>query len=343
MKRQGSALIYVIVVIFSITSVVLMSARIASSTEQGFNNHLEAAQFKTQSDGAIAEAIADAHKGTLAVGNRTTAYSNRSVSTRVTAHPSMSRAYQLEVTGTTEGRTYQATRTIGNRTKPHPLYYGMWSALDHNDNRNSTTIEGSLYVGGTATFEGNLVVSEDALIRGSWTMSSPAVIGHTLTGVRTQVATAVSSAAYLAAGTSLASGTVGDINFGAADATGYPLQTRVGNYTLSGGVISGRGTIYVSGTLTIDGNYNYADAQSRVLFIVGGRVRVQSNVTSIVGSYFATGRATLNSPTLSVLRGNICTADRVDRSGTVNLVQDMAFLDSAAECLKHRVPGIWTP
>lgn len=74
MKRRGSALAYVIIVVFSITSVIIVSARLASATDQAYSNQYARARFDSMADGVVAQAISDCYRGTIATGNRTTNY-----------------------------------------------------------------------------------------------------------------------------------------------------------------------------------------------------------------------------------------------------------------------------
>lgn len=342
MGRRGSALSYVIVMVFAITSVVIASTRVSSQTESEFNGRYNEARFKSLADGAVAEAIADAHKGTLATGSRSTTISGVTLSTRVTQNSRFDQAFDLEVSALIGDRTYKVTQTIGKR-RPNPVFYAVWSGGDHLDNTFSTTVNGSIYVGGAATFTGVTAVENDMLTRNTPSLAANTVGGHLISGARAQTIVTVPATLYPPLGTEIPASRVANLTFSGLDSAGlYPVQFRNGNLNLSGGTLSGKGTVYVSGNLIIEGNLNYATADSRVLFIIGGNLRVQNTVASMVGSYFAIGRNNLLPTNLAVLRGNLIAGDRIERSGTLNVTQDNGLL-SRDEAMKHRVPGIWTP
>lgn len=65
------------------------------------------------------------------------------------------------------------------------------------------------------------------------------------------------------------------------------LYESTGDITLTGGTISGVGTLLINGNLTINGNYSYADANASAGFIVLGNITINGAVTRGVGSYYA--------------------------------------------------------
>lgn len=341
MHRRASALVYVIIVVFSITSVVIVTAKLASSSDSTYSQSYADAQFKAMVDGAVAEAKADAYKGTLATGSRTSTFTSRNASVTVSKPATLSRSFQLDVSASINGREYRATKIIGNRATPHPTFYGLWTTSNYTDSTLATALNGSAYFLGDCALSGAWTVSDDLLVKGASTLNvGSAVTGHFLTGVRTQAMPTAVAANYTSVGTSVGN-SLTDVTFGAESGGFYPVFAKgAGNMTLGGGTMTGKGTLYVAGNLTVNGNYNYANADSRAVIIVGGRMTVAAGVTQLAGTFYVLGRIDMTGTTLTIPRGNLCTGNVLSRTPTaLNVTQDRTFLDSADECRKHRLPG----
>lgn len=340
MKRRGSAMVFVIIVVFSITSVVLVAAKLSSASETEYVNNLQDAQFDAMADGSLSQLKADAYKNAVSVGTRSNTFDKGTVTTAVAAHPTLPRAYLLTMTGRIGDRDFRRVKVVGNRVRPNPSFYGLWVGGTYSDSALATRVDGSAYFAANATISGPWTVTKDYLNGGAATLNVGTTVGgHYLTGVRAQTMTP-SSAANYTGGTSLGN-TATNLTFGPESGGYYAIFNKgTGNLTLSGGTISGKGTVYVAGNLTISGNYNYADANSRVVFIVKGRLTVNATATQIVGTYLVENRIDLSGVTLTVPRGNLCTSGTINRLlCALDITQDMAFLDSQAECTKHKIPG----
>lgn len=339
MKRRGSAMVFVIIVVFSITSVVLVAAKLSSASETEYVNNLQDAQFDAMADGSLSQLKADAYKNAVSVGTRSNTFDKGTVTTAVAAHPTLPRAYLLTMTGRIGDRDFRRVKVVGNRVRPNPSFYGLWVAGIYSDSTLATRVDGSAYFAANATISGPWTVTKDYLNGGAATLNvGTTVSGHYLTGVRAQTMTTSVATNYT--GTALGN-SMADLTFGPESGGFYPVSTKAaGNLTLSGGTISGKGTVFVAGNLTINGNYNYADTNSRVVFIVKGRLTVGATATQIVGTYLVESRIDLSGVTLTVPRGNLCTAGTINRTlCALDITQDMAFLDSQAECTKHKIPG----
>lgn len=339
-RRRGSALVFVVIVVFSITSVVLVTAKLSSASATEYTNRLQEAQFKSMSDGVVAQVKSDSYLNTITTGTRNTAYDRGSVTTTVAQHPTLPRAYLLNIVSQIGDRTFAETKVIGNRAKPNPTYYGLWVGAAYSDSALNTNVTGSAYFASMSTLSGAWTVSNDFLTGGTATLSLGSTVGgHYLTAVRAQTMP-ISTAANYAGGTALGN-TATNLTFGAESGGFYPVFSKgTGNLTLSGGTISGRGTVFVAGNLNINGNYNYADASSRVVFIVKGRITFGTLVTQAAGTYLAETQMSLSGVSLTVPRGNLCTNGAFNRLlCAVNVTQDTAFLDSPGEAAKHRLPG----
>jgi hypothetical protein len=342
MKQRGSALVYVIIVVFAITSIVIMSARMSSASESEFQNNYLKAKFDTMASGVVAQASSDCYKGTMTLASRTTNYADTTLTTTVTKNASMPRAYDMAITGRVGDRDFRVVKTMGNRVKPNPAFYGIWVAKDYSDSALATNVTGSAYFTGSALLSGVWNVSDDLLVRGSSTLSLGTTVGGSyLTGVRQQTMTVWDSANYTPLGTQFSSNNTAGITFAAPDAAGkYNIQYRTNNFTMNGGTISGKGTLVFDGNLTVNGNYAYADANSRAVILVKGNLVINTLVTHVVGTYLVQGNISLNGVTLTVDRGNLCCINAFNRllcAVTVN--QETAFVNSQDECTNHRLPG----
>jgi hypothetical protein len=342
MKRRGSALVYVIIMVFAITSVVLVSAKMSSASEREFRNTLEDAQFKSMADGAVAETIAECYKETMSTGNRVTTFTTASLTTNARQHSTLARAYELEITGTVGDRQFSTTRTIGKRQRPHPAYYGLWVNSDYSDSLLATVVNGSVYMAGNATLSGPWTVTDDFLVRGTSAISVGSSVGGTyMSGVRVQTMPTFTYATYSPEATAISANNQSNFVFSGLDAQAkYPMLGRSNNFTMNGGTISGKGTVVVGGNLSVNGNYNYADTNSRAVILVVGNLVIGAATTQLAGTYIVLGRVTINSVNLNVVRGNICTGQNLARlTAALTITQDDVFVENSNERILHRLPG----
>lgn len=344
MKRRGSALVYVIIVVFSITSVVVVSAKLSSASENEFQTAYREAQFKTMSDGVVAETVSDSYRQVASIGNKNTTFTLGNLTTNVAEHPTMKRAYVLNISGTLADRSYATKRVIGKRERAHPAYYGLWVNSNYSDSLLGTTVNGSAYFAGSALLSGVWNITEDFLVRGSSTISLGTTVGGSyLTGVRAQTMPTFAAGTYSPQSTTIATNTQADITFAGLDAQGkYPSRVRTGNFSLSGGTLSGKGTVVVDGNLNVNGNYNYSSADSRVVFLVTGNMNINLLCSQLAGTYIVLGRISVSSLAVDVTRGNICTNGQLQRlTAALTITQDDTFLEQHDERVKHRLPGFF--
>lgn len=344
MKRRGSALVYVIIVVFSITSVVLIGAKMSSASERSFQNAYREAQFKTMADGAVSETISMAYKETMTTGPRSSSFTTANLTTNATQHPTMSRAYKLDISGTIADRPFSTTRVVGKRLKPNPAFYGLWVNDDYSDSLLGTVVNGSAYMAGNATLSGPWNVTEDFLVRGTTVLSiGSTVAGTYLTGVRQQTMPDFRQSDYAPQSTPITAGNQSNFTFTGVDGQGkYPTLNRTGNLTMSGGTLNGKGTVYVDGNLNINANYNYATSDSRVVFLVKGNLNIGLLTTQLAGTYIVLGHINVNSLSLNLVRGNLCTDKQLRRlTAAITVTQDDTFIEDSTARVNHRLPGYY--
>lgn len=345
MHRRGSALVYTIIVVFSVTAIVIAQARVATASNVHFSSKYASAKFASMADGLVDQAKADCYKSNGVLPSTLGAtYTDGSVSATVSSHPTLKRAYELKVEGTVGGVVQVRRYAIGNR-KAHPVFFGMWNDDNYNDASLATTLNGSAYIGGNSSFIGGWTVTGDLFVRGSATaVLAPNVSGNYLVGIRDRAMPPTPKADFTPVSTSIATSSRGSFSFNGVDANGYyPCLRRGSSLNMTGGVLSGKGTVLVDGNLDINGNYNYADSDSRVVFIVEGDLNINALATQIVGTFYVKDDIKLNGVSLNVLRGNLCAKKEIKRSlCLLTLTQDAVFVSSEDEARGHRVPGYWT-
>jgi len=331
----------VIVVVFSVTAVVLAGVKISWGSNADQQRRLERVQFLAMADGAVAEVISLAHKGTLTLGDRTSTYSGGTITTNVATHPSVARAYLLTIEGEVSGERYSIQRTIGDR-KTNPVHYALWVHNDYeSDSLLSTQINGSAFFKKKLALLGAWSVSDDLLVRETSSLSGGTTIdGNYLVGVRNQSFHDFAKSSYEDYPT--IGNSAGNLTFGGEVGGYYAGRIKsTGALTLNGGTISGKGTVYVDGDLRVNGNYNYANADSRVVFLVRGKVQFGLLATQVVGVFYARNDVEISSLNLNVLRGCIATDNAFKRTLAALTITHDAEMLNPVECAKHRVPGYY--
>lgn len=321
----------------------MAQARFSSAANAGFTNTYNRAKFDAMADGLVDEVKANCYKETVTAGSYPVTYTNGAVDGNIRAGTTP-RSYDITITGQVAGQSFQKTVRIGNR-KSHPAFFALWTKKIYSDSLLATTVVGSAYFGDDATFTGSWSVNGDLLVAGVVSgLGTPTVQDNFLKGVRTKEFTDPPMPPLKAAATALSGGSKGDFTFTGLDSDGYyPCWKRDANFSLSGGTLTGKGTVVIDGNLSINGNYSYGTAGSRVVFIVNGDLNVNTLVTQIVGTYYVKRKIKLNGVALTIPRGNLCGKETLERAlCALDITQDTIFLQDEGEALSHRMPGYWT-
>lgn len=343
MKNRGSAYIYVLLMVVSIT---IVSLAIADSSVQYYKNQGRSEQ-QSQADYLLAGGIEQLEG--LRVWTRiavpsasSTAIGGKTVNLSV-GPGTDSKSMKVTASVVVAGRTYSKTVYTG-LSRPTPFYFGIASGGDLRSQAKITV--GSAAQPDSIHAEGNVVLSADADVNslvygdaqaGGTINSSTTAMGAKYPGVPDATIftrsglldyLTLSSIKYL-----LGQDWNGYTFSAVPDTSNYPLVHILGNLKLKG-PISGRGTIYITGNLTMSGDVTYADPTSKVVFIVGGNAVITNNMAGYV---YAMGNLNVNERV--TVNGGLYGVNKVamDMQTTVNF--DPYIAVNPSEGTRFWLPG----
>lgn len=325
------------------TTSVLTVASLATNCAKEQNDRERALKAKYSFEGVIAKVEQSFGNETISLGNTTAIVCGGLTWNVTTTDHSPIKAKSYLVTGTTTlgGRSYTRSTVIGNPYVKAPFKYVVTS--DGN-----ATLPKAFMTGppgkGNVYVNQNLSASTVGMIDGSLTTtSSSPPLNLTVTGTTKLNAAPLAvvkpkNGDYDAAKTSsVDAATLNGITF----AQPYELWHREGNLTLKG-VVSGTGTIYVHGSVTIDGDLTYLDANSCIAVLCSGNIDIPIGATNIVGYFYTEGNVKFDKilavtfgPGALVFSGNL----------TTNVALTMLFDDRVKKSEKMgydlKLPGYW--
>jgi len=259
---------------------------------------------------------------------------------------SLARSYLVSASCTYEDKTYDYSRVIGNRSTSPVFAYAMVI------NGNITTGGGNRLFSyplpdGDVHANGSINVHNQSEIRGDCTATG-SISGPVVRGTRQSNAPALplptlDRAIYDLNKTNTISGTSisGTYTFGAKSLlTGrYPLHYRTGNLTIGTTTFSGQGTIYCTGTVTINGNNSYANGTSRVAIIAEGGITITSGAANAVGFLFTPGPLSFSGGA-TITRGSVV-GGSFSNSGNFSVTKDLAVQQAPVVGYELHLPGMW--
>jgi hypothetical protein len=245
------------------------------------------------------------------------------------------------------GHTYNFQRVISKREPRRIFDYVLFAHADLDGTARVET--GALGAAGDIGGNGKLnipnaanLINGDIHFTGPNTAGAVPTTGERVIGLPTIGFPTANPTTYLAASfTSIGSGSINGLNFSVGGAF-HPLHYRSGNLSLRG-TFSGRGTIFVAGNVTVNGDIAYANAASRLVIIVDGNVLVNEPVAALEGIWFVKGDFILetNGVAKTLGRGSIA-ASKIDlKNVQLTARHDPAFWLDRSEAHRHRYPGVW--
>lgn len=343
MKQRGSALIFVLAMVFSITSMVLVTAAMTRSVSDRNEISHRSAQEKLSLAGSKAFVLAKSKDDSIALGsNYTVNIAGENFTVRAADSSAVTkRTYAVSITGSTRSKSTAMTGMTGTRRTSHPLYYALWVGGTLNDSGSKiltvNTDNGFVYANiiaktGTATLSSDVVYG---------TSSTVATVPYGEVEKVVEPFFSFRAADYSAAlPLPILTSSLPNPVLGLLSGLYYPTFYREGKLDVSG-TITGTGIIFVNGDLTVTANLAYALASTRVVFVVSGDMTVSPTVTDFVGHFYVAGKVDLQQNALLKLnRGTIaCAGDLTYREFTVT--PDPYFLNEEGEAAKYRMPGFW--
>ncbi|MEQ1822840.1 MAG: hypothetical protein ABL949_10030 [Fimbriimonadaceae bacterium] len=343
MKRRGSALIFVIAMVFSITSMVVVTAAMNRSV----NNMNESVHRSTQEELALdssaayvtamsdSNAIALNNNYTMTVGGEN--YTVKAIDNSTT----MKLTYAVSAVGSTRNKTTSLSAMSGTHRTAHPTYYALWcgsklmsigTELLAMNTDNAFVYANEVAVSGISTFTSDLTYNTSSNIS---SLTNAQVI-HAQ-----EEWFPVNSSNYDAATpTAIASNNLTNFALGTKSGAHYNTYRRAGNLDI-GGVISGTGVIIVDGNLNISSNLSYSGASDRCVFLVTGVLTFSPTVTQAVGHFYVNGAVSINNVLpLVITRGTIACNGNLNYN-QLDVTPDPYFLQNQDQCEPYRLPGFW--
>lgn len=345
MKQRGSAFVYIVIVIASITGFILTATLFGFQARKVTTLRELDAKATEAFNSLLAKIDADKARGQLSVPSTVSFELNGAKCTATVSDNSTEIAGSalVSATVTVRDQTYRFSTRIA---APEPSIFAYAIATDGALSTNSLVSAGSLGTDGSiyATGAVNLtnllnLVTGDALSASTIGPVDLNILGLKRENVPSKLFPTLDGSVYSTAATVMRAG--GNMN-GCAFSTvtsssPYPLLYVDGDLSLRG-TLSGIGTIYVRGNLSYGGNTGYSGG-SRVVIIVEGNLTLGAN--DIVGTHYVSGTTTISGNSgKKIAPGNI-----VSRSLTISrdltVVNDLSIVNDPNEANRHRLPGYW--
>lgn len=341
-RRRGSALIFVIGMLFATGVILMATAQVSMANERSVQAEQRIAEKENYVKGVEAWMASEAANNTIAM--------NTDLSLTAEGIP-----YRARVASTANPRIYRITNPtsftrvpfsveVAGRQRSHPAYYAIWANGALGNTTSALTIssaEGSVHSNSNFRANASSVINGDITAGGGASVIG-FVGGNRRTGAPLQTTPLFDIADYDAVNVwDNFDGTQDGllfINLGSP----YPVF-YYGNHLSIEGTYSGRGTMAVNGNLTLSANSSYSNATSRVVFIVKGNLYVDPACTSFVGTYIVDGSITfMGNAGKTMTRGNLISSGNFDpQLANFNATADRAFWNDRTEAQKHRMPGFW--
>lgn len=346
--NRGSALIYTSMLSMAIATVIVSTAQLNRAASDKAERQIDLVKSEESESGVLAAVRAKCNVNDIVLPqtwNFTLNGQAQSVSI-TDASATMARCYNVVTTinGTTT-RTYK--RLIAGRQTANPLYFSLW--LSQNTDLSSvdltTTNSGHVFCQGNLALSSTSSIDGEVYSVGTLTDSGATISKNGLSRVRNRNLPTITRSDYETAASGLINlvSSITGIVFGPALlGLPYSLKYYRGNTTLRGS-ISGKGTAYIEGSATVDGDVAYVNAAARAVIIVEGDLLVPSTVNRIDGLWFVKGNVKIDASAtpLANTRGNIVAMGNFDCQRDLTIGGDTTFWTSRNDGTRHRAPGFW--
>lgn len=290
---------------------------------------------------------------TLVIGSTLNVSVNGVTGTLTTAN-NAALANTILVTGTMarNGLSYRYSRVIGTR-QPAPYAFAFFSntnAALKKATMGAGGADGDIFSNGTLTLQsGGGIVNGNMMAVGALSPGSSTVTGRQLTGLSTITWPTVLTTTYLTETTAASLVGYGAIyllnttfNSAVFPSTPYQGKYYIDFFTFDlslSGSMTGKGTLYVAGNLTITGDLTYSNSSSEVAIIVKGNVTANSSVNNLQGYIFCGGTFS-HSKDLVISRGAVVT-NAYSATKDLTIVRDNFIRDNNDEATRLRLPYYW--
>ena len=348
MRRQrGSAMIFAVVLVVSMTTVIGATVWLSSSLVRDERIFEDQTRMQYAIDGAVEQAAQDYTAGTLAALPTTKSVTINGVSCSLTItdnSANIPHTMSIASSATYKGKTISNTRVIGMRKAPSPFYYAMFVNGGLTSSATVTTgssgSNGDVYANGAVSLTGT-----GNSIGGDLESTSTQSIGTTtVSGMQYPSASAITFPTVLASNySSVANQTVSK-----GSLTGATFSSTTGAYWLIycssssvsiSGTFTGKGTIFVNGNATISGAITLGNSSSRVAIIASGTLSFTSSGPH--SAYFYGGTCTLPTGGITISKGALVVSSLSTTNQPITITNDNSVWLSSSEGTNHRLPGFY--
>ncbi|MCH8274198.1 MAG: hypothetical protein IH851_05360 [Armatimonadetes bacterium] len=354
-RSRGSALVFVLVMIVAITTVLVATVELATRV-RGAQASLENERSVGHSfDGVVDWVKSRDTAGSLSVPTVTTMTVGK-IKWDVTVNDNgASIANSLRVDGSTvtKGGAYSAWRVIGRKGGVVRRLFDYALALGSDSTVTNPLTLGSGGSNGDAYVDGDVVWMDSATIvngnleaTGTISPASLSVTGSKVEGAEQSSFPPVNGTDYLnSADQVLGSGGKTDI-VGWTFSQNYELIYIDGDLTIQGG-FSGTGTFYVTGEVEVQGDMLYLTADSRLAIITTQKIKIERNVTTLVGYIYTQGLLDVQDPKqdpkqdLVTLTSGGAVALTLISGRPFSIIHDPTVKNDPSVGYNLKLPGYW--
>lgn len=343
-KKRGSAILYIMFLILSVSIIVILAAEIGMQTWRGENRYEDQINVQRAWEGICAKIDADTQGSGITVP-ATYNVSQNGVTGTVTVSDNSSNISNTNVatatlTVTADSRTYPESAVIPKKAHTPSVWdylFYAYGAHDLSGGKNFSAtgdidVNGKINPGGGAsTLTGNALATNS--IGASITVSGT----KTQNGTMPFSAPSVVAATYLASATSTyVSLTTNGWTFSTpSSGASYDLVYVTGDLHIQG-TITGTGTFYVGGNFVLDNDVTLAPG-AEVAFIIPSKP-VNINHTCNGLFYCNNGNTTIN---VSPFTGAVVCNQVTNNSPGATITFDSTIKTDSSIGVRMHLPGLW--
>lgn len=347
MKRRGSAMIFAVVLVASMTTAIMATVWLTSASVRSERIYEDQVRMRYALE-AVSEQIGqDYAAGTLAAlpTTRTTTVNGSVCSITVTDNSgNIARTMKVTATITLHGRSITDSKIVGMRKAPSPFVYALF--VNNGATYTGTLTTGSSGSNGDVYFNGNTTltglgstINGDFESTGSISIGTATVTGNTLLNASAIPFPTVLNTNYSAvANQTVTAGSLNGATFSATSGNYYLIYCSRTAVTVSG-TFSGKGTVFVNGNLTVNAPITVANSSSRVAIIASGSITFTHSGPH--NAYFYGSSVSLPLTGVTISKGALVVGQLSTLTAPITISNDPAVWTDLTEGTKHRLPGLF--
>ncbi|HVT14050.1 MAG TPA: hypothetical protein VHE55_17435 [Fimbriimonadaceae bacterium] len=342
---KGSTLVFVLVVAACASIALMALVSLAAQMNSTMMRVEQQARADMAMQGAVAAIRFQANSGALGVpSTQTIMIDNFGCTTTVTDNgANIANSYKVDISTNRWGNTYTLSRVTGlpagsaaSSLYKYAVAFNAACSMSNQLDTHDTGHKASLYSNGTLHLsQSGCSIDGDADLTTPTSGSYLSVTGSKATNAAARSWPTTSTTNYQnAADYSFGNHSVGNISFPSS----HCLVVVNGDMTFNGGTISGTGTYYVTGNVTISGDLSYSNSSAMIAIICRGTVTV-SDYTDVVGIVFTDGISWGNND--HITKGLLCLDNATSFYRSLDVTYDSRIRDGGGLGKSMHLPGLW--